>query len=350
VDKLKRRDFGGQSDVGCEAIQQAMLALLEGCEALPRCRGGDRVKMRSHFVTFVGTGAFVGLTTEPGPVPAAALVAEGFIPEFVARWSMRIRLQDVDRGMLRKIAMGKRSALHKLSHLFAMHGIDFVADDRAIDTLIDQAASNGIGARGLNEALWTRLNGLIAEIPQMLASGVRRVVIDSAALNGLPAWKIPGDGESLPDSTATLLHPVKASETVDTSDWSDTERMGRIYYLLHVKLNFAKLDTDGRNQFQQYLREFGGANNYRDRVRVCETMAFDFTPPCSIREFLTAAAESESQNPDAVLHLVRYKRAVAKEKSPRPVRSQRRRATCPQCSASIPPRSSRCPACGAVAA
>src|SRR5262245_33943028 len=43
VDKLRRRDFGGQSDVGCEAIQQAMLSLLEGCEAMPRSRGGDRV-------------------------------------------------------------------------------------------------------------------------------------------------------------------------------------------------------------------------------------------------------------------------------------------------------------------
>ena len=97
VDKLRRRDFGGQSDVGCEAIQQAMLSLLEGCEAMPRGRAGERTKMRSHFVTFVGTGAFVGMDVDPGTVSAAALVSEGFIPEFIARWSMRIRLQDLDR-------------------------------------------------------------------------------------------------------------------------------------------------------------------------------------------------------------------------------------------------------------
>src|SRR4051812_22668822 len=115
VDKIRRRDFGGQSDVGCEAIQQAMLALLEGCEAMPRSRGGERVKMRSHFVTFVGTGAFVGLKAEPGAVSAAALVDDGFIPEFIARWSMRIRLQDIDRDMLGRIVRGKRSALHKLA-------------------------------------------------------------------------------------------------------------------------------------------------------------------------------------------------------------------------------------------
>ncbi len=128
VDKLRRRDFGGQSDVGCEAIQQAMLALLEGCEAMPRLPpGGDRMKMRSHYVTFVGTGAFVGLNVDPGPVPAAALIADGFIPEFVARWSMRIRLHDINREMLRKIAIGKRSAINKLANLFAIHGIEFVA-------------------------------------------------------------------------------------------------------------------------------------------------------------------------------------------------------------------------------
>ena len=157
VDKLRRREFNGQSDVGCEAIQQALLALLEGCEAMPRCRGGDRVKMRSHSVTFVGTGAFVGLNVDPGPVPAAALVAEGFIPEFIAR-SMRIRLQDIDRDMLRKIVMGKRSALHKLSHLFALHGIEFHAEDKAIDLLIQQASAEGIGARiergALDPAQW----------------------------------------------------------------------------------------------------------------------------------------------------------------------------------------------------
>ena len=153
VDKLRRREFNGQSDVGCEAIQQALLALLEGCEAMPRCRGGDRVKMRSHSVTFVGTGAFVGLNVDPGPVPAAALVAEGFIPEFIARWSMRIRLQDIDRDMLRKIVMGKRSALHKLSHLFALHGIEFHAEDKAIDLLIQQAKPPRASARaGSNEA------------------------------------------------------------------------------------------------------------------------------------------------------------------------------------------------------
>src|SRR5581483_3439274 len=294
IDKLKRRDFGGQSDVGCEAIQQAMLALLDGCEAMPRCRGGDRIRMRSHNVTFVGTGAFVGLTVEPGSVPAAALIADGFIPEFVARWSMRIRLFDVDRALLRKIVLGSNSALNKLNRLFAIHGIEFQTDDKAIDRLIDQASTEGIGARGLNEALWTRLNGLIAEIPQMLSSGVRRVVVDPAALEGLPAWKIPGDAAALPESTAALLHPVKAAESVDTSDWTDNERMSRIDYLLHVRLNFSGLESQARDQFLKYLREFGGEANYSERVRLCESMAFDLTPPCTIPEFLSAVEASES--------------------------------------------------------
>jgi hypothetical protein len=265
------------------------------------------------------------LNAEPGAVPAAALVAEGFIPEFVARWSMRIRLHDIDRDMLRKIVLGKRSALHKLNHLFALHGIEFVAEEKAIDLLIQQATSEGVGARGLNEALWTRLNGLIAQIPQFVANGVRRVVVDPAALNGLPAWTIPGEAGELPESSAALLHPVKAAESVDTTGWSDSERMSRIDFLLHVKLNLTKLDAEIRNHFQQYLRDCGGGdNNYAERIRVCESMAFDFTPPCSIAEFLSAAKESESQHPDAVMHLVRYKRAIVEEQEPRPKRMRRR--------------------------
>ena len=136
-----------------------MLALLEGCEAMScALEAGDRVKVRSHYVTFVGTGAFVGLNVDPGSVPAAALISDGFIPEFVARWSMRIRLHDINREMLRKIAIGKRSAINKLANLFAIHGIEFVADDKAIDSLVEQATRDGVGARGLNETLWTRLN------------------------------------------------------------------------------------------------------------------------------------------------------------------------------------------------
>src|SRR4051812_14243736 len=223
VDKLRRRDFGGQSDVGCEAIQQAMLALLEGCEAMPRARGGERVKLRSHFVTFVGTGAFVGIDVAPGSVSADLLISSGFIPEFVARWSLRIRLQDVDREMLRRIVRGKRSALNKLANLFQLHGIEFSADDKAVESLVEQALRDGVGARALNETLWARLNGLIAEIPQMLQAGIRRVVIDPAAMQGLPAWKIPGAEAALSTSACALLHPVKACELVDTSGWSDVE-------------------------------------------------------------------------------------------------------------------------------
>ena len=153
----------------------------------------------------------------------------------------------------------------------------------------------------------------------------RQVVVDRGALNGLPAWTIPGEASELPASSAALLHPVKAAESVDTTGWSDSERMSRIDFLLHVKLNIAKLDAEIRNHFQQYLRDCGGENNYSERIRVCETMAFDFSPPCSIAEFLSAAVESGSQSPDAVLHLVRYKRAVAEEQKPRTPRTPRRK-------------------------
>ena len=312
-------------------------------------RGGDRVKMRSHFVTFVGTGAFVGLNVGPGPVPASAIISDGFIPEFVARWAMRIRLTDVDRDLLRRIVVGKQSALQRLTHLFSLHGIDFCADDKTIDALIDQALADGVGARGLNEAIWTQLNGLISEIPQMMAGGVRRVVVDPATLKGLPAWKIPGDTETVSEATAALLHPVTAGESVDTAGWSDSELHNRIQYLLNVKLNFNRLEASVQTQFQNYLLDLA-EKRPDQRVKVCEMMAFHFSPPCSIPEFLSVGGESETPNPEAILHLVRYRRVIATEqRAVRGNRAPRKRATCPHCNASIPARSLKCPSCGAEA-
>lgn len=349
VDKLRRRDFGGQSDVGCEAVQQAMLALLEGCEAMPRARGGERTKLRSHFVTFVGTGAFVGLDVAPGPVSADLLIGNGFIPEFVARWSLRIRLQDVDREMLRMIIRGKRSALNKLANLFQLHGIEFVADDKAVESLVEQALRDGVGARALNETLWTRLNSLVAEIPQMLQSGIRRVVIDPATMQGLPAWKIPGEEASLPSSASALLHPVKACERVDTNGWSDVELHQRLDFLLK-KLGLEKAAGEVQNTFRTYLRAISGESKTAASVRLCEEMAFALAPPCSVEEFCAAFEQAECESREGVMHLVRYKRAVAKEqKFPRATRIARRRGTCPNCSATLAPRSTRCPACGAEA-
>jgi ATP-dependent Clp protease ATP-binding subunit ClpX len=346
VDKLRRRDFGGQSDVGCEAIQQAMLSLLEGCDAMPRGRAGERTKMRSHFVTFVGTGAFVGLNVEPGPVQAASLVTEGFIPEFIARWSMRIRMEDVDREMLRKIIHGRNSALARMSHLFDLHGISLVIDEKAIDSLVNQALKDGVGARALNETLWMRLSGLISEIPQMLQGGVGQVVIDPKAIEGLPAWKIPGDGV-LPDFARALLHPIKANEVVDTAGWSEAELHQRLDFLFkEIALDRAGVEAQGA--FRTYLETMGGRKKILASVRLCEEMAFVLTPPCSAEEFCSAMLESGCESSEGVLMYVQYKRIVNKEQKPTRVRVARKRATCQKCSANLPPKTLRCPTCGAM--
>ena len=109
------------------------------------CRGraGDRTKVRSHFVTFVGTGAFIGLNVEPGPVQAGALIAEGFIPEFIAVVDAHphggCRSRNARQNHSRPELGGAR-----MSHLFGMHGISLVVDEKAIDSLVDQALRDGI--------------------------------------------------------------------------------------------------------------------------------------------------------------------------------------------------------------
>src|SRR5437773_2562581 len=41
VDKLRKRDFGGQDDVGGDAVQQMLLTLLEGITVQVKKPGGD---------------------------------------------------------------------------------------------------------------------------------------------------------------------------------------------------------------------------------------------------------------------------------------------------------------------
>jgi ATP-dependent Clp protease ATP-binding subunit ClpX len=345
VDKLRRRDFGGQSDVGCEAVQQAMLSLLEGCEALPRARGGERVKMRSHFVTFVGTGAFVNLNAPAGSVPAAALISDGFIPEFIARWTMRIRLQDLDRDLLRKILLGKRSALSKLTNLFALHGIELIIDPKATESLIDQAMEDGVGARALNETLWTRLSSLVAEIPQMLASGVRRIVIDKAAMNGMPVWKIPGDDADLPISAISLKHPIEAEDILDTRRWPTAQLRQRLDYLLN-KLQLQKAADDVQASFKKYLHTIEESRGLNEATRMCEELLFRFTPPCTVQEFWESIVDADCRGHEGLLMLMRYKRAVAREKKTPVTRTTRRRSLCRNCRMTLPLRTSKCPHCG----
>lgn len=202
VDKLRRRDFGGQADVGGESIQQGMLSLLEGCDSYPKIRPGERAKVRTDHITFVSTGAFVDLPAPSGPVSADTLIHYGFIPEFVSRFSLRIRMDDLSPADLKNILMTSQSSpTRQLANLFKIHGIELVFDDGALDAVIQSAIEDGVGARALNQVLWERTNNLIGQLPQLAAEGIVKVIIDRDTITrGLPAWKIPG--ESLESTTA----------------------------------------------------------------------------------------------------------------------------------------------------
>lgn len=195
VDKLRRRDFGGQADVGGESIQQGMLSLLEGCDSYPKIRPGERAKVRTDHITFVSTGAFVDLPANAGPVAADTLIQYGFIPEFVARFSLRIRMEDLSPPDLKIILVNSESSpTRQLANLFRIHGIELVFDDGAIEAVIRSALEDGVGARALNQVLWERTNHLIGQLPQLAEEGIVKVIVDRDVIaRGMPAWKIPGE-------------------------------------------------------------------------------------------------------------------------------------------------------------
>ena len=223
-------------------------------------------------------------------------------------------------------------------------------DEKAVDSLIDQAMADGFGARALNETLWARLNGLIAEIPQMLTSGIGRVVIDSAAMQGLPACNIPGDPDSIPASALALAHPIDAPQAVDCGAWSSAELKSRMEFLWKL-LEFDKASPELQTLFQKQIRASNERSKLCEAVRMCQELAFSFSPACTVQEFCDADVHADCQSREGILTLLRYRRIVASEQKSaqrsRPT-PPRKRATCVKCSMSIPPRCTRCPICGAT--
>jgi ATP-dependent Clp protease ATP-binding subunit ClpX len=178
VDKIRRRNFGGQDDVGGESVQHGLLTMLEG--ATVTCDAGS---VDTSGITFVASGAFTSLSERIGPegvqqYEAAALKNFGLIPEFIGRFPLRVGLAPLTAADLRKLLLECRSStLWKTKNLFQRHGIELAVDDAVIDAIIEKAQRMGTGARSLDEMVKDRCLGLMSRIGELPRRGVKRVVI-----------------------------------------------------------------------------------------------------------------------------------------------------------------------------
>lgn len=178
IDKIRQRNFGGEDDVGGLSIQQGLLTILEG--SIVQCDSGP---VDTSGITFVAGGAFTSISDRIGPegkrqFGAAELRNCGFIPEFIGRFSVRVGLAPLSAEDLRKLLLEcQSSTLWQTRNLFKRQGIEFVVEDKVIDSIIETAKRMGTGARSLDETLKDRCLGLMSRISDLPRRGVTRVII-----------------------------------------------------------------------------------------------------------------------------------------------------------------------------
>ncbi len=189
IDKIARKDENPSltRDVSGEGVQQSLLKILEGTEALvAQSRGGrypqqERVKVDTSNVLFICGGAFVGLEkiverrlggkalgfqADVGKrhfsvksnllmhVEPEDLIKFGMIPEFVGRLPVVSALHELDDAALVEILTRPKNALLKqYQALFELDGIKLTYTDAAIEAIARRTIELKVGARGLRMIL-----------------------------------------------------------------------------------------------------------------------------------------------------------------------------------------------------
>ena len=141
-------------------------------------------------VLFIGAGCFVGLETlveerlgadtPPGTADGRALqeptpidlVNYGFLPEFVDRFGMIARFQDLTGDELRAVLQLEKGPLRRFEAMFEEDGLSLTFSDDALVAIALEAQRRGGGGRALNAVLETVALEVSYEITR--DEGVRR--------------------------------------------------------------------------------------------------------------------------------------------------------------------------------
>ena len=202
IDKV-RQHGGSGPDVSGEGVQEGLLTMLEGRPVRVEFEYRGAFTVDTSKVLFIAAGAFAGIEETVrrrlgsgslgfgagasrressrdcyGLVNTDDLEAYGMMPQFLGRFSSISSLETLTRDDLRIILTSiEDSLLKKQQKLFALHGIELVLTDDAIEAILDHTSAAKTGARGLRNAIATALRPVAWRLDALSSSGVSEVRI-----------------------------------------------------------------------------------------------------------------------------------------------------------------------------